>query len=84
MAEINETEKPTEATVTAEEIRKVKRDPKPSKMKGFQNWNMVFQKSFLSCTKLAIETSSLGIILKQLMPCKKSADGSKFVIIDDS
>ena len=26
MVEINETEKPTEATVTAEEIRKVKRD----------------------------------------------------------
>ena len=28
MVEINETEKPTEATVTAEEIRKVKRDSK--------------------------------------------------------
>ena len=80
MVEINETEKPTETTVTAEEIRKVKRDPKPSKMKGFQNWNTVFLKRFLSCTILAIETSSLGIIPKQLMPCKKSADGSKFII----
>ena len=28
MVEINETEKPTEATVTAEEIRKVTRDSK--------------------------------------------------------
>jgi len=28
MVEINETEKPTEATVTAEEIRKVKKDSK--------------------------------------------------------
>ena len=39
MVEINETEKPTETTVTAEEIRKVIRDSKPSKMKGSRNGN---------------------------------------------
>ena len=37
MVEINETEKPTEATVTAEEIRKVKRDSKTcSILKGLK------------------------------------------------
>ena len=83
MVEINETEKPTE--VTAEEIRKVYIKSRDTFYiicgQGFHiSAQTVYRllTGFLSCTTLDIETSLPVIIPKQLMPCKKSADGSKF------
>ena len=87
MVEINETEKPTE--VTAEEIRKVfikSRDTFYWYSICGQGFHISAQTvyrlltGFLSCTTLDIETSLPVIIPKQLMPCKKSADGSKFAL----
>ena len=83
MVEINETEKPTE--VTAEEIRKVfiKSRDASHIIHGHRYHVCLFTEfltGFLSCTTLDIETSLPVIIPKQLMLCKKSADGSKFAL----